>query len=304
MQKRNLYTLLLVFSIILPGQHAGADVYGSGWYGETQLSVVYRNNLSRSWKSDDIVSDTISMLSIGGGHSRKLGTTSQVVFTGYLSWNRHDDFEDLDSLAASLGVSWVFQPNPGFANVWYNASAEVTRMEYRDSEVREGYLLDVEVGLSKRLGLRTTGHMGIRYNDLVFLEKSSEEDTRAAAFDTSSGEIYLGANHRLAERLSVFTEYGYRYGDLTASASGIPDPDNPYRAETEDPAFDHCEWPNCIPRYTYRLVGHMHKLELGFALKFDELGLDLSGRYYDVKGREAGTRYEDWSIQLGVIWNF
>ena len=39
-----------------------ADVYGSGWYREIQFSIEHEDNVSRSYKDEDLVSDMYPQL--------------------------------------------------------------------------------------------------------------------------------------------------------------------------------------------------------------------------------------------------
>lgn len=91
-----------------------AEPYGSGWYGELQASFSHEDNLSRSFLSSDEESDAIASVSIGGGHSQKVGNNAQLVFYGYVAFNRHDEFDDLDNIATTVGGTFTHQFNPGF----------------------------------------------------------------------------------------------------------------------------------------------------------------------------------------------
>jgi hypothetical protein len=304
MNKKLFCTLCLLAALAhYPFKTAWAEAYGSGWYGETQLSVGHEDNISRSYKQEDLVSDNISSFSIGAGHARKIGYGSQLILSGYLSVNYHDEYRDLDSLATSLQLQFIRQPNIGFSAMWYDISLSATRMDYRNSDPREGYLFEGDLSLNKRLSSRTTGHVGYRYADLVFLDKSNKEEAEAAAFDTATNELYLGADYELASRIFLYAQYGYRLGGFTSSVSGIPDGSIVYEAESADPAFESCINARCSHRYAYRSDGDIQSVDLGIAFPLWGVNFDLSGRYYDAEG-SGDTTYRDWFVQLGAIWNF
>jgi len=304
MKKKLFCTLCLLAALAhYPYQIAWAEAYGSGWYGETQFSVGREDNISRSYKKEDLVSDTVSSISIGGGHSQKIGISSQLIVSGYVTYSQHEDYSDLDSLATSLELRFIHQPKPGFDALWYDMSANATRLDYRDSDAREGYLFQLDASLNKRLSTRTTGHIGYRYSDLVFLGKSKEAEAAGEAFDTMTNELYLGADLEIARSVYLYVEYGYQQGGFVSSVSGSPDGSIVYEAESEDPVFESCVKSRCSPHYAYRSDGDIQRADLGLAFPLWKVNVDLSGRYYDAEGN-GNTTYRDWFVQFAVIWNF
>ena len=102
---------------LLGSQETLAEAYGSGWYGELQLSYGHEDNISRSFLSTDEVSDDVASFSIGGGHSQKVSNCGQLVFYGYVNVNVHDEYDDLDNIATSAGMTYTYQPNPGYSSI-------------------------------------------------------------------------------------------------------------------------------------------------------------------------------------------
>jgi hypothetical protein len=281
-----------------------AEAYGSGWYGEAQASVGHEDNISRSFLSTDEVSDEIASFSIGGGHSQKVGERAQLVFTGYVTVNTHNEYDDLDNIATSLGAIYTYQPNPAFNAVWYGASATATYLDYENSDEREGGLFNVDLNINKRIGTKTTGHLGYRYADLVFIGKSHLEEDNDAAFDTATHEIYFGIDHEVLPLVYAYAEYAFRHGGAWSNSSfstGVVE----YDQETIDRVFDECESTDlrCQPRYAGRIVNDIHRLNVGFVFPIKTVNIDLSGVYYDAEG-DNGKKYKDWFMSVGLIWNF
>ncbi|MEK9870902.1 MAG: hypothetical protein VW831_14325, partial [Gammaproteobacteria bacterium] len=160
----------------------------------------------------DELSDQALTVSIGGGHSENVRGNARFVMFGYISATRQEEFTDLDRLATSAGILYTVQPNPGYGTVWYRSKASATLLNYRDSDEREGLLLQGDVSVNKRLTTSTIGRIGYRYNDLMFVGKSGSEEDNDAAFDTAVHEIYFGFDHQLSSRLSTYAEYAYRDG--------------------------------------------------------------------------------------------
>lgn len=303
MKKRS-FTIILSFLFLLAtSTQLRADVYGSGWYREIQLSYEHEDNVSRSYKNEDQVSDAISAISFGAGHLRKLGLTGQWIVSGYVSYHDHEEYDDLDNLAITGGFSWIHQPSIGYNALWYGVRGNASILRYRNSEAREGVFFDLDLSINRRLGTRMVGHLGYRYTDVVFLGKEEDEKSRDAAFDTAGNEIYFGIDAEIAPFVFLFIEYGFRHGGITSTVSGSIDPDVDYQAETNDAVFNECNAGLCSFRYAYRVVSDMHKVNLGIAFPIRQLNFDLTASYYDAEG-DGGRSYRDWTVKLGVVWNF
>ncbi len=281
-----------------------AEPYGSGWYGELQASVGYEDNISRSFYSGDEESDEIISVSLGGGHSQKVRNNGQIVFYGYLAFNKHNNFSDLDNLAATLGASFTHQFNPGYNSTWYVTDFSATVLRYDDSEAREGVMFNGDLSVNRRLGSRATWRLGYRYNDLVFLGKTSTEETRDAAFDTATHELYLGLDHQVRRNVFVYGEVAFRRGGAWSNVS-FNAPLAQYDQETIDRVFDRCSVDDlrCQPRYAGRVESDIYRLNVGVAFPFKAVNMDISAVYYDAKG-DNGRSYKDAFISAGLIWNF
>ena len=162
-----------------------AEAYGSGWYREIQATYGHEDNISRTYKSDE-VSDEIASLSIGGGHSRKMGDNAQLILSAYLIQTKHDEYDALDSVALSLGADYTVQPSAGYDAPWYNFQFQAITFRYEDSDPREGVLVETDLSFNKRLTPVSTGRVGYRYKDHVFVGKSAAEENNDAAFDTDA----------------------------------------------------------------------------------------------------------------------
>lgn len=286
----------------LPAQFATADTYGSGWYGELELSVGQEENVAHSYKSADVTGDRTVALTLGAGYGSNLGDAVRYVVSGYASWNRHDEFDELDSLALSLGTSLTYQPRGGFKSPWYTATAEITRLEHADSEARDGYLLGGTLAVNRRFGMKSVGRIGYRYQDFEFLSKSDADSTRDAAFDVARHEIFLGADVNLAPRTYLLLEYAFQRGDFTTSVSGWY-PGLAYDAWTWDPVFQSCSQDGCTGYYAYRSEADVHVADVGIAFSTGRVDYDLSVRFVHANS-DAGVSYDDRIAQAGLIWSF
>jgi hypothetical protein len=295
---------IIALCLLLGSMESQAEAYGSGWYGELQMSYGHEDNISRSFLSSDEVSDDVAAFSIGGGHSQKVSNYGQLVFYGYVSFNFHDEYDDLDSIATSAGMSYTYQPNPGYGSFWYRTDISVTNLNYEDSEAREGVLVNLDLSINRRFGTVTSGHLGYRYANMLHFRKSHAEEERDAAFDTATDEIYLGFDREILPFVYVYGEYAFRHGDAWSNVSsnaGIVE----YDAETIDRVFDDCAPDDfrCRPRYAGRTVSDIHRINLGIVFPIKTVNFDVSAVYYDGKG-DNRKEYKDWLLTVGLIWNF
>ena len=302
MEKSSGVLVALFFAILLScARHAEADVYGSGWYGEVQAAYGHEDNITRTYESDTF-SDEIASLSVGGGFSTKLKDNAQLILSGYLLYNRYREWDALDNFGVSLGLDYTYQPEQSYSGIWYNISLNATNLHYSESRAREGLLLNTELSANKRLSLLLTGHLGYRYRDMVFVNKTSAEEKADAAFDTDSHELFLGLDFFVRRGVYVFGEYAYREGDIRSTVVGSSGGDG-YDAETLDPIFDPPCTRRCTASYAYRQRGSTQVGSLGITFPLGAVGFDLTASYYDAAG-DNGEDYQDWLIKLGVLWNF
>ena len=281
---------------------AHAEAYGSGWYGELQASYGHEDNITRTYKSDG-VSDEIASISIGGGYSTKIRDNAQLIVSGYLIYNKHNEWDALDSFGVSLGIDYTVQPDISYNSPWYNVKFTATNLEYSDSDPREGLLLNTDLSVNKRMTTELTAHLGYRYKDMVFVNKPTSEERAHAAFDTDSHEIYLGLDYALPRSIYLFSEIGFRRGDIRSTVSGGLGTGQKYDAETIDPIFDPPCTRRCTFSYAYRQRGDTQLGTVGVSFPVSNVYIDLSASYFRAEG-ENGKDYEDVLIKLGMIWNF
>lgn len=281
-----------------------AEPYGSGWYGEVQASLSREDNVSRSFHAPDEVSDEIFSVSLGGGHSQKINNTGEIVFYGYVAVNNHNEYDDLDNVALTLGGRYSHQFQPGFDSTWYIADLSATIFSYEDSEAREGTLFFADLSTNRRLGSKASWQLGYRYRDMEFPGKTSSEEERDAAFDTATHEAYLGIDYRINRSLFLYGEYALRRGNAWTNTSFKPS-EIPYDGATMDRVFDECALsePGCEPRYAGKVRSKIRSAILGIAFPLRSVNVDISGAYYRVDG-DNGRKYDDWFVTAGIIWNF
>lgn len=295
--------VMILTALVPPVSPAYAEPYGSGWYGEIQAVYERDDNISRTYKRDK-VDDTVALLSIGGGYSRKFGDRTQLILSAYLAQSKHDKYHALDSLALSLGADYTFQLDTQDKVSWYNIKFQATHFEFKDSDPREGVQLEADLSFNKRLSLAATGRVGYRVKDYVFIGKSGAEKANDAAFETSSQEIYLGAEYQSRKQATFFAEYVFRHGDIVSTVMGlVPGWRKNYDARSLDRAFEkYCTAP-CEASYAYRSRGDTQLVTLGVGFPYKNVHLDVTASHYKSKGDNSES-YKNTFYKIGLLWNF
>lgn len=292
-----------IIAVLLPID-VRAEAYGSGWYREFQASYGHEDNITRTYESDTI-SDEIVSISLGGGYLRKYGDKAQLVLSGYLIYNQYRQWNALDHFGVAIGAYYKVQPKLAYNAPWFEFKLNATDFSYDDSEPREGVLVTAEMSADRRLLTALNGHLGYRYKDVVFSGKSSAEKKAHQAFDTDAHEIFLGLDYLVGDSIYLFGEYAYRQGDIrsTVSAAGAKGVTHVYDAETLDTIFDPPCTRRCSKGYAYRQEGDTHLTSLGIAFPVGRVAMDLSVNFSDAKG-DNGKSYRNVISKLGLVWNF
>lgn len=302
MKRISCIAILLVSGHLTP-QTAGAEVYGSGWYRELQFSVSGEDNVPRSYKPEEQISDTVTAGSVGLGYSSKLGDRTHGALGGYVSASRHERFDALDHTAVSLAGEISWQPQVRFDRPWYRFNVDVTRLDYEDSDAREGYLATAGASINQRFGMRAIGHLGYRYLDLIS-DKTGAEAARDAAFDVDRHEIFAGVDYHLMDGAWIAFEYSFQHGSFTSSSSDATSTDTKhYDASTRDYALDRCSPLPCGSYYAYRNAGDVHTVDAALLFPLGPIDVDLSAQWYRaVSG--GGFEYRNAFVHLGLLWTF
>ncbi|MBD3646776.1 MAG: hypothetical protein HUJ31_04835 [Pseudomonadales bacterium] len=296
MKNLNVIKSLLIISVALPMPAWAA--YQSGFYGEVQAALTHRDNVSQSLDSTNAQSDNLSTLTLGGGYRNKIGDSNQLIAAAYVSFNRYNEFDGLDNTAASLGLYWTTQPTPGYDKPWYVVSTRLIRLDYEDSDIREGNLWTIGASANKRLTDTVTGHLGFQH-----VRRLPQDDDAGIAFDTRSNEIYIGLDFQLTRKLSLKGEYSRLHGDVTYSESQTTAPYAYAGSTSRDPALDRCGPSGCTSWYSWRQSAKTNKWQSGIEYQFGAVSVDLTAEYYDSDLDGNGT-YNDWLVQTGVVWTF
>ncbi len=213
------------------------------------------------------------------------------------------DLEDLSNFGAAVGLNLRQQFNENFTAPFVDLSATATWLEHQDSEIRDGYKIELSAALGKQFGPRFGGRVGVKYHYRQST-KSNPEGTLLGrnsndVFDLESGGPFARVEVNPLPKSTLFFEYQRREGDVAATGSpnGFNSPASFDSAR--DFAFE--EGTRFV---SWRIDADQNIFGIGLDHDVNEhLGIQVTANYLDAKG-DLNNDYENYVVTLGATWDF
>jgi hypothetical protein len=259
-----------------------------------EATLGHDSNLGHSEYTRDIQDDFF--LLAGGNISRsiRLSDNSGLLLRAGLQLREQFDFDDLSQMSLNAGARYRIQPVPGFTAPWFDFVVGAERLQHRNSDIRDGWIRNVGIGVGKLFTDRLKLSGGWNY------ERRTAEEGRS--FDLSNRIWHLDADFRVAPKATLYARGSRIFGDQVSSApqstlSGSP---LQYSAMTPDPALKE----HGISRSAYRFDAVTDTLELGFNYALNgQAALDFSVRYFNADA-DGGHTYDGFSARAGLLYQF
>jgi len=290
------YILAVVTLLILSSAPSHAGTYiTEGFSRSFDFNISVNPNVSNAWKKSDAKNDTLTNMSLGGAYSEPVGDSGLLVLSGYIGYKQHQVFNDLNLVSLSIDGTYYLQFEQGYLAPTYQFGIAYTQFKYTDSGNRDGGLLALKLGVSKRINTKL----------FVYLNYDNRSiDANNKTYDTGNQYLTLGLEYRLSPRTTLYSDIQFVRGDLVSDADGangiFGDSINA-RAIVADPVFDcttGCE------NWSYRVDGDGYVSTIGIAFALStSVSVDLSARLYNWEG-DSGISSSDWSGALGLVWRF
>ena len=259
-----------------------------------EAAVLHESNIGRAEYEQDEQEDTALRLGASISRSMRLTDNSGLVARAGIQLSEQAHYDDLSLATAQGGIRYRIQPFPGFTMPWLDIALGAERLEYRDSDIRDGWIGNLAVGAGKYFTDRlrmTAGWIG---------ERRYAEDSRV--FDLRNHGWQLGLDFKLTARGTLYAKAGRMYGDQvsTAPQSSLSPSPLQYKAQTADEALSE----HGRNRTAYRFDAVTNSIEIGYnhAL-MGNLAFDISARYFDADAK-GGHTYEGYSAQAGLLYQF
>jgi hypothetical protein len=259
-----------------------------------EATVLHESNIGRAEYGQDEQEDTALQLGASISRSMRFTENSGLVARAGIQLSEQAQYNDLSLVSAQGGVRYRIQPFSGFTMPWLDIALNAERLEYRDSDIRDGWIGNLSIGAGKYFTDRlrmTAGWIG---------ERRHAEDSRV--FDLRNHGWQLGLDFKLTPRATLYAKAGRMYGDQvsTAPQSSLSPSPLQYQAQTADEALtEHGQ-----SRTAYRFDAVTNSIEIGYnhAL-MGSLAVDISARYFDADAK-GGHTYEGYSARAGLLYQF
>lgn len=253
---------------------------------DVDLGYRFDDNLNRGETTRDQLSDQAIEAGFSAGYSQMLTPNSGIRLTGNLRLVDQDRYDDLSHLVTGVDLRYRIQPVAAYTAPWIQLAAGYEHQRFRDSEIRDGDLMQAELTLGKRFTDRIGTRAGYRR------EWRDARDTEV--FEWQRRALFLGLDYRLDGDATLYLDLSRLDGELVFTATPNPRYRRHAKAISDDPAFG--------ARRAYRLESRASQFELGFNLPLGaSSALDIGVRYFDAEA-EGGTTYED--TQLSASWRY
>ncbi|MFT7685753.1 MAG: hypothetical protein ACI9FB_001098 [Candidatus Azotimanducaceae bacterium] len=286
------YVLIL---FITPLMAESAPYITEGFSRKLDFNITNDSNISKAWRSTDKLDDTLTSMSIGGAYSNPEGDSGLLIVNAYIGYQDHKILDDLDLFMVSFGGQYFFQFDSGYLAPTYQVGLDLRSLHYADSDARNGEIATFTLGVSKRLTSSTLTSVSYQHS-----RRNAESNT----YETDNDFLNLGFEYRFTPKSTFYADVLLSYGDHLSSAVGA---NSIFSAKIGADAFivdsvygcsNQCEYS------TYRFKGDGLSTTIGLVFSLAQnLNLDLSARLYDWEG-DTGIGSNDWSANLGIVWQF
>ncbi len=259
-------------------------------------ALVYDDNINRGQNGYE-KSDTIVTVEGNVSRSILLSHRSGLILRGGLSYDNFFDFGDLSNLSVFGRAAYRFQPNPGYTGTVLEAAVDAAALQFRDSDIRDGYLYAISGAATKRVTDRIKLGAGLRWTE-------RRADT-GDVFDMSFNDLWLTADYRTG----TMTWYGSVSridGDhvITTARGSYPGLNaNTYEAFAIDTAYAGA-FGSATP-WAYRLDATTVAFEVGVNVPLHgSHTLDFSARYFDSDASKSAFTYSGTAVRAMYFYRF
>lgn len=282
----------LVF--ILGGLGCSVSAVADATHIGMEAGILHESNIGRAEYEQDEQEDTAVQLGARISRSMRLTENSGLVARAGFQLSEQAHYDDLSLATAQGGVRYRIQPFPGFTMPWLDIALGAERLAYRDSDIRDGWISNLSIGVGKyftdRLRL-TAGWMG---------ERRHADDSKV--FDLRNHGWQLGLDFKLRAQGSLYAKASRRYGDQVSSAPQSSLSPSPLRYEEQTP--DKALSEHGKNRTAYRFDAVTNSIEIGYNHAVQgNLAFDISARYFDADA-QGGHTYEGYSARAGLLYQF
>lgn len=254
---RTSLTLVVVFYIVLS---TGAFAKPSPFVVDTDVSLVFDDNLSQGDKERDIIEDHLADVNLTLAYNKGFGSQWAATFKGFVEGQFYETADELDRMTLGTGIIVRWQPAFGFLDPIYKLSFTAQEDDY-SSDQRDSTVLKTQLSATRRITDRLTSNWGGEYR---------YRDSDSTVFDTRQYRLFANLDWVITDDWITYATYSYVNGDMLSSAQtefcngAVADDIYPLIQAANELEIDEGLTDNfCGTWVTYQLDGHAHSVVAG-----------------------------------------
>jgi len=255
---------------------------------DAEFSFRHDSNVSRAEVGDDIKSDNVLALDLNASRSFILGPNSGALLRAETGLAEFQHFDDISHLDFGVSAMYRIQPVVAYTAPWFEAGFSAQRQNFMGSDIRDGNVLALDVGMGNRFTDKLRMHGGVGW------ERRYADDNDV--FDWQRLKVSVAADFKFSPTITLYTHLSRAYGDQVFTATPTPAFLNIAKAVINDPAFG--------ARRAYRLNAVADVLELGSSFSLNPNNtLDVGLRYFQIDA-EGNHSYDGAEIRMSWLYRF
>jgi len=260
--------------------------------------LTHDTNVNRAAWANEEKSDEILAVEGHAARSFKLSPRSGAVVRGGLRLREHREFGDLSNLAALGRAAYRFQPTPGYTGAWIELAGTAEVLGYRDSGLRDGYIVTGTASVGKYLTDR------IRLGAGLGLDEREGKD--GDLYDLSNTRAWLTLDYRVTPGITLYGSTNWIQGDQVFTANHLATQSQiiPYAdVIVADPAF--ADAFGGAPVTAYRMEATTMLFEAGVNIPIrGNQALDFGASWFESEADQGGAKYDGATYRIGYLYRF
>jgi hypothetical protein len=262
-------------------------------------SLRWEDNLSLSPAREDKVSDLTTHVSFAGNFGLVQTETNEFSIGVNAHYDHVSDTRDLSNYGAQLALLYKRNFGVDFNAPWLTLGADGQLLEYKDSDIRDGYIINTTLAIGRQLNPKVGISGGYRYfvrrNNFTNSTPMQNLWRSDEVFDLDRHNLFVRLDYAANEKTTIYGDLNYFDGDV--AASGITFSNGGDFPRALDPAFGE-------GYKAWKIDATGYQAKLGMAHNFNEkLSLDAFVAYLSASG-ESNNDYDNTIIQALLSYQF
>jgi len=286
--------LLLTLSLFWGAQSS----FAARPFFDLGVDIAHDDNIGRAELDSDRLSDKFVNVSGSINYLHQIDYNSGLVFKALAEWIDYQHYYGLDHYVLGLSATYRYKPELTYTSPWFSFGLKAKRLQYHDSEMRNGYTYEAEAMAGKRFTDRIMGKVGLAHHERI--ARTDEKGLLGEKlFETQTTKAFVGLDYFL-DKFIFYGQYTFQNGDVISTGMATRQIVLATDEIQQDDAIGRDSNNNI--RWAYRLTGDTHIGDIGFNYSLSRAAaLDFTVRAVEVKAA-GGNTYDNYSAHLGLLY--